>query len=217
MLQLRPTSQTGNVLGAFLVVTVLAISTSACGSSSKSKSTATPVSGADAPITSTSQAKGAPDVSSSGDIPDNQAFVVYQSASGHYSVKVPEGWARTETSSNVTFTDKLNAIHVGTVSSPNAPTIDSVTQSDLTQLQSANEGFAKTSVTTVSRKGGQAVLAKFHVDSAPDPVTGKTLRNDVERYAFWKNGSEAIVTLSSPAGADNVDPWKTVTNSFSWS
>jgi len=38
----------------------------------------------------------------------------------------------------------------------------------------------------------------------------------VERYEFWKNGTAVIITLSSAAGSDNVDPWKTVTDSFVW-
>ena len=31
-----------------------------------------------------------------GDIPDDQVFVAYTSRAGGYSLKVPEGWARTE-------------------------------------------------------------------------------------------------------------------------
>lgn len=51
---------------------------------------------------------------------------------------------------------------------------------------------------------------------APNSVTGKTIRLAVERYEFWAKGTEAIVTLSGPVGADNVDPWKLVTDSFTW-
>ena len=29
-----------------------------------------------------------------GDIPDNTQFIPYRSSSGHFAVKVPEGWAR---------------------------------------------------------------------------------------------------------------------------
>jgi hypothetical protein len=47
-------------------------------------------------------------------------------------------------------------------------------------------------------------------------VTGKVYTDVVERYEFFRNGTEAIVTLSGPSGADNVDPWRTVTNSFRW-
>ena len=38
----------------------------------------------------------------------------------------------------------------------------------------------------------------------------------VERYEFWRGGTEAVVTLSGAAGSDNVDPWRLVTDSFTW-
>ena len=70
--------------------------------------------------------------------------------------------------------------------------------------------------TIVTRKSGPAVLITYQAASAPNSVTGKTSQLAVERYEFWKNGREAIVTLSGPVGADNVDPWKIVTDSFTW-
>jgi hypothetical protein len=47
-------------------------------------------------------------------------------------------------------------------------------------------------------------------------VTGKTITEDVERYAFWKAGRLAIVTLAAPRGSDNVDAWRLITTSFRW-
>ena len=54
------------------------------------------------------------------------------------------------------------------------------------------------------------------VDAPADPVTGKVVHDAVERYEFWRAGTEAILTLSGPVGADNVDPWRIVTDSFRW-
>jgi hypothetical protein len=68
----------------------------------------------------------------------------------------------------------------------------------------------------VSRAAGPAVHITYKADAAPDPVTGKVVHDDVERYEFWLAGSEAVITLSSPQGSDNVDPWRVVTDSFSW-
>src|SRR5690349_2252165 len=45
-----------------------------------------------------------------GDIPDNQVYVRYHPPGAHFSVKVPEGWARAQTRGTVTFTDKLNSV-----------------------------------------------------------------------------------------------------------
>jgi hypothetical protein len=45
-----------------------------------------------------------------GDIPDNQVFLTYRGAG--YSLKYPEGWTRTGSSSDVTFRDKGNSVHL---------------------------------------------------------------------------------------------------------
>ena len=83
--------------------------------------------------------------------------------------------------------------------------------------QPTNASTARTmSTSTVSRPAGPAVLIRYSGYSQPDPVTGKAYTDAVERYEFYRNGTEAIVTLSAPSGADNVDPWRTVTNSFRW-
>jgi hypothetical protein len=60
------------------------------------------------------------------------------------------------------------------------------------------------------------VLATYRADSSPDPVTGKVVHDDVERYELWRSGTTAVVTLASPKGSDNVDPWRKVTDSFTW-
>jgi hypothetical protein len=47
-------------------------------------------------------------------------------------------------------------------------------------------------------------------------VTGKRRTDAVERYLFFHHGREAILTLSGPKGADNVDPWRIITDSLRW-
>jgi hypothetical protein len=39
----------------------------------------------------------------------------------------------------------------------------------------------------------------------------------VERYEFFRNGHTVTLTLAGPVGADNVDPWRRITDSFAWS
>lgn len=138
-----------------------------------------------------------PEVSPAGDIPDNQAFVAYAPPGGGYSVKVPEGWARTTTGATTTFTDKLNSIQMESVPARQAPRKPS-----------------GATVSTVSRTAGSAVRITYFADSKPDPVTGKVHRNAVERYVFIHKGKAVVVTLTGPKGADNVDPWRTVTDSL---
>jgi hypothetical protein len=52
--------------------------------------------------------------------------------------------------------------------------------------------------------------------SVPDPVTGRGVRDDVGLYAFWRDGSEVLLALNGPHGADDVDAWKQVSSSFAW-
>jgi len=155
-------------------------------------------------------------VNPAGDIPDNQVFVAYTPPTGGFSIKVPEGWARTEAGGAVTFTDKLNSIRMESVSTASAPTVQSAEQNELPAIRAAAKNFQAGKVTAVTRKAGPAVLLTYMADSAPDPVTGKVVHDAVERYEFWKSGTEVILTLSGPQGADNVDPWRIVTDSFGW-
>ena len=68
----------------------------------------------------------------------------------------------------------------------------------------------------MQRSAGTAVRTVYRVDGPADPVTGKTVNDDVETYTFWRNGRQVTLRLSGPHGADNVDPWKIVTDSFAW-
>jgi len=157
-----------------------------------------------------------PEVNEAGDIPDNQVFVDYRPPGGGYSVAVPEGWARQADGGAVTFTDKLNGIRLETVATPSVPTVASVTQTDLPPIRAAAQHFEAGTVKTVTRRAGTAVLATYRADAPPEPVTGKVVHDDVERYVFWKDGTAVVLTLSCPKGADNVDPWRIVTDSFTW-
>ena len=174
-----------------------------------------------APPLSATTAKGAvdpngPEVNEAGDIPDNQVFVDYRPPTGGYSVTVPEGWSRQQDSGAVIFTDKLNRIRLETDGTPAAPTVASVTQTDLPPIRAAAQHFEAGSVIAVKRRAGTAVLATYRADAPPDPVTGKVVHDDVARYVFWKDGTAVVLTLSCPKGADNVDPWRIVTDSFTW-
>src|SRR5581483_10805837 len=205
------------VAGAIAV----ALAAAACGGGSSSSSSGGTSKGSttSAPPPSTAGSGVAPtaaEVNPAGDIPDNQVFVAYTPPSGGFRVKVPEGWARTETGGAVTFTDKLNSIRMESAPASSAPTVQSAEQTELPAIRAAAKNFQAGKVSSVTRKAGPAVLLTYMADSAPDPVTGKVVHDAVERYEFWKSGTEVILTLSGPQGADNVDPWRIVTDSFGW-
>ncbi|TCR19522.1 hypothetical protein [Streptomyces sp. BK205] len=154
-----------------------------------------------------------------GDIPDNQAFVAYQPSGGSFAgftVKVPEGWARTGQGSTTVFTDKLNTVKITAVSAAAAPTTGSVTSKVIPQLRSQVPKFAAPKVSEMTRHAGRVVLLTYQGDSTKDPVTGKVVRDAFERYAFYRAGHEVDLTLSGPVKADNVDPWRIVSDSFAW-
>jgi hypothetical protein len=62
----------------------------------------------------------------------------------------------------------------------------------------------------------RAVLITYGADSPPNPVAGRSVREAVERYAFWHAGWQVVLTLAGPQGADDVAPWWVVTNSLRW-
>lgn len=188
----------------------LAIVLGACGTTSPSHSA--PGSNPAAGGAGTS----APELNPAGDIPDNQVFVDYTPPSGGYHVKVPEGWARSETAGAVVFTDKLNRVRMESTAAASAPTVPSATQTEVPTIKAAAKNYEPGKVTEVTRQAGPAVLITYRADSDPNPVTGKVIRLQVERYEFWRNGTEVILTLSGPVGADNADPWRVVTDSFGW-
>jgi hypothetical protein len=151
-----------------------------------------------------------------GDIPDNQAYVPFTPPQGLFIVSVPEGWARTADGAATVFTDKLNTVRVESHPRDTAPTVDSARADELPGIASSVSGYRPGDVTVVDRKAGPAVLITYQVTSAPNGVTGKTGTDAVERYEFWRRGQEVILALSGPVGADNVDPWRTITNSLQW-
>jgi hypothetical protein len=66
--------------------------------------------GAEAPSESESAATG--------DIPDNQTFLVFHNGPAGYSIRYPEGWARKGQGNDVTFREKANVIHVAVKRGP---------------------------------------------------------------------------------------------------
>ncbi len=188
---------------------IVAIGAAGCGAASSSSTNGgQPAKAAD---------PNAPEVNPAGDIPDNQAYVPYTPPGGGFSVKVPEGWSRTAAGGAVTFTDKLNAIRIERQAAQASLSSGQAKRVELPKLARSVKGFQAGSVSTVSRKAGSAVRITYLADARPNPVTGKAGQNAVERYVFFHRGQDVILTLSGPKGADNVDPWKIVTDSVTWS
>jgi hypothetical protein len=209
---------------ATLAVAGLATVLTACGARSTSSTGASAAPATAGPATTTTRPApkptavnpNAPEVNPAGDIPDNQVFVPYSPPGSRFTVKVPEGWGRTSSNGAVSFTDKLNSIRLESVRSASAPTVASVRQTELPAIEQAAGHYQPGPVTQIRRSAGTAILATYRADAPADPVTGKVVHDDVQRYEFWRGGTAAVLTLSGPVGADNVDPWRIVTDSFRW-
>ena len=157
----------------------------------------------------------APEANPPGDIPDTQVFVSYTSPLG-FSLKVPEGWARTERPDGARFADKYNALDVTVAPAVQAPTIASVKGGEAANLVKGGRAVKIESVSQMTLHAGSAFLIVYTSNSEPNPVTNKQLRLRGDRYLIYRSGRLATVDLSAPLGADNVDQWKLISNSFRW-
>lgn len=157
----------------------------------------------------------APEKNPPGDIPDTQVFVDYSSKSG-VSLKVPEGWARTDRSDGASFVDKLNGLIITETAEAAAPTVESVKVSYLAVLEKSGRAIKIGSVEAVRLPAGDAVRIAYSSNSEPNPVTNKQVRLENNRYLYFKDGKLVSVDLYAPLGADNVDQWQLMSQSFRW-
>jgi predicted small lipoprotein YifL len=154
---------------------------------------------------------------SAGDIPDTQVFVSYRSEHGKYSLDAPEGWARTENGADVKFADHFDGVQVRISAGTTAPTVDSVQREQVPALQKNGRAVTIGTIKAMALDNGVSVVAiEYGSNSDPDPVTGKQVRLDNVTYVFYRPGTLAELTLWAPTGADNVDQWKRISESFRW-
>jgi hypothetical protein len=191
---------------------VLLLATAAACSSKATQSQASPAGAA--PTQSALPAETAVPIESSppGDIPDSTQFVSYSGAG--YHLQVPEGWARKVKGNSVTFTDKLTTISVDVVSASNARTPDTVRRIDEPKLKRSLRAFEEIKVEPAKLPGGTSVLLRYRANSSPNDVTGRSVRLEVDLFEIYNSGKLALLSLSAPAGSDNVDVWRLVSNSF---
>lgn len=219
---MRSTSIAGLVVGA-LALTVFA----GCGSSSPTASTASTSAGSATAAAGPAHAPGSPasatpstphatEFNPPGDIPDNAVYIDHAAPGTHVHFTVPEGWAQMRNGGVTTFSDKYNSVSIQVAPMKQPPTLASVKASEVPQLRRSVSGFALTGISQVTRRHGTAIHVVYGLDSAPNPVTNKVVRDVAERFDFWHAGQEAVLTLTGPRNADNVDPWQTVSDSLQW-
>lgn len=156
-----------------------------------------------------------PEKNPPGDIPDTQIFITYRSAAG-YALKVPEGWARSETGPNVRFVDKLDAVQVTVMQAPPKADLAWVRDNYIPALEKRGRAVKLDKVSLETLPGGRAFRIAYADNSEPNAVTGKQVRLEHNLYLFERGGKLAALNLSAPYGADNVDQWRLMSRSFGW-
>lgn len=164
---------------------------------------------------SSAEKPAVPEKNPPGDISDNQVFIDYGSPLG-FKIKVPEGWARRETSDGVTFSDKYNTIALAVSQHVEAISVANAKQQEIADLEKTGRAVRVTGVKSVKLPSGPAVVVSYSSNSEPNPVTEKAIREENDRYFFWQNGKMVTLTMSAPLGADNADQWDLMAKSFRW-
>src|SRR3954468_9869304 len=177
-----------------------------CGGSSSSKTSSSGSSSSSAALAA--DAKSA----ATGDIPDNQNFLVYKGAA--FSMKYPEGWSQRKSAGGIDFKDKNNLVRVAVRKGP-PPTPASV-NAELKKLKAANPSLKAQAPKQIKLKAGPATKVTYTTTSAPNPVTGKRVVLMVDRYELAKKGRVAVIDLGTPTGVDNVDAYRLMSESFKW-
>lgn len=160
------------------------------------------------------QTPNAPEPKSVGDIPDTQAFVRYANPAG-YSLEVPEGWARTVRGGTIRFEAKFNSVTILLQKAPAAPSVASVQATEVKALQKKSSVKIK-AIKAVKLSSGSAILVSYDSQSEANAVTSQKVALENDLYVLYRNGQQALLTLSAPKGADNVDAWRRMANSFKW-
>jgi hypothetical protein len=200
-----------------LGVTVLTatLGASACGSgktSSAPPANATTTTSASA-TTPTSTSPGALQAeaasAATGDIPDNQIYLVFHSKTG-WSIKYPEGWAQSGGPNATVFRDKNNIVRI--VISRGSPVTAARARSD----PSLRGAHITSAPKTMSIKGHGVIKVVYTTQSPPNAVTGKRVTLTVDRYYLAGGGKVATIDLGTPVGVDNVDAYRLMIQSFRW-
>lgn len=157
----------------------------------------------------------APEKNPPGDIPDSQVFVTYSAKSG-YSLKVPEGWARSDLGNGVSFVDKLDGVLVTETADNAVPTVDTVKTAFIPDLEKRSRALKLGKVEQVQLPAGKAVRISFSSNSEPNAVTNKQVRLENEIYVYHNGDRTVSLQLYAPYGADNVDQWNLMSRSFRW-
>ena len=131
-------------------------------------------------------------------------------------MKVPEGWARSDAATGAAFADKYGRIDLATTALQKVPSEASIKSGAIATLKADGHAVDVKTVRTMKLPAGKTVAVDYLSNSEVNPVTGRKIRLENRRLYFVHGDKEVTLTLSAPAGADNVDQWKMMAESFRW-
>lgn len=146
-----------------------------------------------------------------GDIPDSAVCLRYTGRA--FSIEYIEGWLQTTATHGITFNDKDSRVTVDLRPSLHGDLTRYVQHVDLPRLK-RSPGFRGGTLRHDSIDHRHTLRLKYRARSAPDPVTGKTVTLQNDRYYVQGPHALAVVTLSTPLGVDNVDAFRRISHSF---
>jgi hypothetical protein len=203
-----------------LILLTFGLLVAGCGGSK----TAAPTTTAPAPTTpaaTTTTAQSSPNAlqgeaqaAATGDIPDNQVYVVFTNTRAGYSIKYPEGWAQSGSGNRVTIYDKNNLVR--TVVQPGGEPALAQVSAELQALKATTPSLRFQPPQRVQIGGRPAIKVVYTTESAPNPVTNKRVQLTVDRYYLAQRGKRAVIDLGTPVGVDNVDGYRLMVQSFRW-
>ena len=202
--------------GRFVLLPALAATFVVAGCGGAKHASKSPAATTASPTTQPAQTSTSPGAlqaeaasAATGDIPDNQIYLLFHSKAG-WSIKYPEGWAQSGSSSAAVFRDKNNIVRI-VIHGGSPPTAADVRNDP--SLQQARITSAPKRMTI-----GDSPVIKvvYSTQSAPNPVTGKRVTLMVDRYELAKKGRVAVIDLGTPTGVDNVDAYRMMSESFTW-
>jgi hypothetical protein len=158
----------------------------------------------------------APEKNPPGDIPDTQVFIDYAPSFARFTLKVPEGWARTDNPDGASFVDKLDGVIIKVTSAATRPTAISVKGQYVPDLVNRVRAMKLEKVEAVKLPAGETIRISYSSNSEPNPVTSKQVRLENQIYLYYANGKLVSVEFYAPYGSDNVDQWRLMSRSFRW-
>jgi hypothetical protein len=187
-----------------------------CGTAHKNATAPPPPPPATTPPTTTSSSavpplQGEAASAATGDIPDNQVFLVFRNRAAGYQLKYPEGWAQQGNGKRVVFRDKNNIVQISVGTGPAA-----TTASVRRELSGQPSLKVTQPLQRMTISGAPAIKVVYTTQSAANQVTGKRVTLTVDRYYLAHSGRTAVVDLGTPVGVDNVDAYRLMIQSFRW-